>query len=102
MVRYINETITGKFNDEDRNELYSRVDQTEQKIKDFTAKCQSGPSGPHLPYLGTSSSVRDLVSLGDAIVGADKPIDFWGVSYGSLVGFHFLNSELLWSLNYTL
>ena len=102
MVKYINETIGGKFNDQDRNELYSRADDTDKKFKDFGAKCQNGPIGPYLRYIGTSSTVRDLVSLGDAIVGADQPIDFWGVSYGTVVGFNFINSELLRPLNYPL
>ena len=102
MVRYINETISGKFNDQDHDALYSRVDETEQKFKTFTANCQSGPAGGYLKYIGTSSTVRDLVSLGDAIVGADQPIDYWGVSYGTVVGFNFLNSKLLRPLCYAL
>jgi len=93
VVRYINETIGGKFNDQDRNELYSRVDETEKKFKDFTANCQNGPTGAHLKYIGTSSTVRDLVSLGDAILGAGELIDYWGVSYGTVLGFNFINSE---------
>ena len=90
----INETISGKFNDQDYNELYSQVDLTEQRFSDFATHCQSAPSGPFLKYVGTSSTVRDLVSLGDAIVGAGEPIDYWGVSYGTVLGFNFVNSKL--------
>ena len=90
---YINETISGKFNNRDIDELYSRVSFTEQKFKDFTGRCQKGPVGPYLQYLGTSSTVRDLVSLGDAIVGKGELIDYWGISYGTVLGFNFLNSE---------
>ena len=90
---YINETIAGKFDQQDLTELYSQTDVTEQKFKDFTAGCQNGPSGPYLPYLGTSSTVRDLVSLGDAILGPGQPIDYWGVSYGTVIGFNFVNSK---------
>ena len=53
----------------------------------------NSPSGSYLRYLGTSSTVRDLVSLGDAIVGQGEPIDYWGTSYGAVIGFNFLNSE---------
>ena len=95
MVNYINETISGKFNDQDFNELYSRVDVTEQKFKDFTAHCQKSPLAPYFKYVGTSSTVRDLVSLGDAILGSGQPIDFWGFSYGTVIGFNFINSKFL-------
>ena len=93
MASYINETISGNFNQQDLNELYSQVDVTEQKLKAFTAGCQNGPSGKYLKYLGTSSTVRDLVSLGDAILGQGQPIDYWGISYGTVVGFNFINSK---------
>ena len=102
MVSYINETISGKFNEQDRNELYSQVALTEKKFKEFTGNCQSGPAGPYLKYLGTSSTVRDLVSLGDAILGVGEPIDYWGVSYGTVLGFNFINSKLLRPFNHNL
>jgi len=90
----INETIAGKFNDKDYNELYSAAALNEQKYTDFAAHCKSAPSGPTLKYVGTTSTVRDLVSLGDAIVGVGAPINYWGVSYGTVLGFNFINSEL--------
>lgn len=93
VVRYINETISGRFNDRDLGELYSQVDPTRQKLQVFTEGCQDGPVGPYLKYLGTSSAVRDLVSLGDAIVGKNELINYWGLSYGTVIGFNFVNSE---------
>jgi hypothetical protein len=48
VAKYINETISGKFDEQDLNELYSQVDSTERKIKDFTERCQNGPVGPYL------------------------------------------------------
>ena len=98
-VKYINETISGSFDERDLNELYSKDDLTERKFKEFAAHCQDGPSGPYLKYLGTSSTVRDLVSLGDAILGEGEPINFWGISYGSVVGFNFINSKFPRPLN---
>ena len=96
VVSYINESIAGKFDKQDYDELYSQADMTDQKFKTFTAGCQSGPSGQHLKYLGTSSAVRDLVSLGDAVVGQGQPIDCFGISYGTVIGFgfNFVNGEL--------
>ena len=99
---YINETISGRFDEHDLNELYSQVDSTERKVKDFTEHCQSGPTGAYLKYIGTSSTIRDLVSLGDAIVGKSEPIDYWGISYGTVIGFNFVNSEFLRLFNRTL
>ena len=86
MVTYINETISGRSDQQDLEELYSQVDPTEQKYKDFNERCVNSPSGPYLKYLGTSSNVRDLVSLGDAIVGQGELIDYWGFSYGTILG----------------
>jgi pimeloyl-ACP methyl ester carboxylesterase len=94
VFHYINETISGMFDQRDIDELYSRSDSSDQKFKDFTRRCVDSPSGPYLKYFGASSTVRDLVSLGDAIVGKGEPIDYWGFSYGTYLGFNFLNSEL--------
>ena len=95
MANSINETIAGEFNKRDLDELYSQVDLTEQKYKDFTGRCQKGPVGKYLKYLGTSSTIRDLVSLGDALVGKGELIDYWGISYGTVIGFNFVNSKSL-------
>ena len=92
-VTYINETISEKFNERDVNELYSKADLTDQKFADFTTRCQNSASGPYLKYIGTSSTVRDLVSLGDAILGQGQPINYWGISYGTVIGFNFINSK---------
>ena len=92
-VTYINETISGNFDEKDLNELYSKADLTDKKFEDFTARCQNSASGPYLKYVGTSSTVRDLVSLGDAILGQGQPINYWGISYGTVIGFNFINSE---------
>ena len=59
----INETISGRFNERDLNDLYSQANFTKQKFKDFVGRCQSSPTGPYLQYLGTSSTIRDLVSF---------------------------------------
>ena len=55
MAKYINETISGKFDEQDLNELYSQVDSTERKIKDLTKRCQNGPVGPYLCQMQRSS-----------------------------------------------
>ena len=94
VVRSINETISTKFSDpKELVEFYSRVPETEAKLEAFGKKCQASKSGPYLKYIGTSSTIRDLVSLADKTVGPGKPIDFYGYSYGTVIGFHFLSRE---------
>jgi hypothetical protein len=102
VAKYINETISGKFDEQDLNELYSQVDSTERKVKDFTEYCQNGPVGPYLKYIGTSFTIRGLMSLGDAIVGKGELIDYWELSYCTMIGSNFLNSEFLRPFNGTL
>jgi hypothetical protein len=36
--------------------------------------------------------------LGEAIVGQGQPIDYWGVSYGTVIRFGLVNSEFSRSL----
>ena len=93
IVRSINQTIAGKFDKQDLDEFYSRTEESSQLLIEFGKRCQRGPVGNFLQFVGTSSTVRDLASLGDSIVGKDKPIDYWGFSYGTVIGINFLNSE---------
>ena len=93
IMQSINETIAGKFSDEDSKEFYSRPEDTEQKIIEFGEKCKQGPVGQYLQYIGTSSTVRDLLSLNDRLVGKDKQMDFWGFSYGTVIGYNLINGE---------
>jgi len=92
-MRSINETIAGKFDDEDFKEFYSRVDDTNRKLIEFGEGCKQGPVGKYLQYIGTSSTVRDLLSLSDRLDGKGKPVNFWGISYGTVIGYNLINCE---------
>jgi len=93
-VRSINETISTNFGDpQELKEFYSRVPETNAKLEEYGKKCLASKAGPYLKYIGTSSTIRDLASLGDKFVGPGKPIDYHGFSYGSVIGFHFLTRE---------
>jgi pimeloyl-ACP methyl ester carboxylesterase len=91
IIRSINYTILGKFDQQDQDELFSLTDQSANLLVDFGRRCQQGPVGRNLQYIGTSSTIRDLVSLADDIVGPGSPIDFWGLGYGSIIGINFIN-----------
>ena len=94
VVRSINETISTKFEDPgELKEFYSRVPETDAKLDEFGKRCLASKSGPYLKYVGTTSTVRDIVSLADKIVGPGQPIDYYGYSYGTVLGFHFLTRE---------
>lgn len=89
----INVTVASKFTEKEVKDLYATLEYTEMKMSVFSERCKWGPVGPYLQYIGTSSTVRDLVALGDKIVGLGQPINYWGISYGTIIGFHFINSE---------
>ena len=48
-------------------------------------------SGDALKHVGTATVVRDLVRLYDELEGDDTPINFWGFSYGTVVGSYLVN-----------
>ena len=89
----LNVTVSSNFTDKEVEDLYATLECTEAKMSMYSKRCGWGPVGPYLQYIGTSSTVRDLVSLGDKIVGPGQPINYWGFSYGTILGFHFINSE---------
>jgi len=94
VLRSINETISTNFGDpEELKEFYSRVPETDAKLDEYGKRCLASKAGPYLKYIGTTSTIRDLVALADKLVGPGKPIDYHGYSYGTIIGFHFLSRE---------
>lgn len=92
-VAGLNVTIASNFTEKEVENMYATLDYTDMKMSMYSNRCKWGPGGPYLQYIGTSSTVRDLVALGDKIVGPGQPINYWGFSYGTILGFHFVNSE---------
>ena len=89
----LNVSVASNFSDKEVEDLYATLEYTDIKMSMYSKRCEWGPVGRYLQYVGTSSTVRDLVTLGDKIVGPGQPINYWGFSYGTLLGFHFINSE---------
>ncbi|KAF8605942.1 alpha/beta-hydrolase [Ceratobasidium sp. AG-I] len=48
-------------------------------------------TGEALRHVGTATVVRDLELLSQVIEGPEKPVNFWGFSYGTVVGRYFVN-----------
>lgn len=78
-------------NQTDIQALYSQAPILDKKWKELGDRCLSGPNATTLGYIGTAATARDLVGLADAIVGQNSTINYWGLSYGTLVGAWFIN-----------
>ena len=89
----LNVSVASNFTEKEEEDFYATLEYTDMKASMYSKRCEQGPSGQYLKYIGTSSTVRDLVALGDKIVGPGQPINYWGFSYGTILGFHFINSE---------
>ena len=65
----------------------------QEKYEQVGQKCLNSSNGQYLKYLGTAAAVRDMVSIANAIDGPDAVINYLGISYGTLIGAWFVNSE---------
>ncbi|KAI1785748.1 alpha/beta-hydrolase [Ganoderma leucocontextum] len=83
--------IANFTNQTDIQALYSQAPILDKKWKELGDLCLSGPNATTLGYIGTAATVRDLVGLADAVVGQNSTINYWGLSYGTLVGAWFIN-----------
>ncbi len=85
---------TGNFTDPaDVNALLAQAPIMQKKYKELGQKCLSSRSGKYLKYIGTAATVRDIVSMANAIDGPDAPINYYGISGGTIIGSYFVNSE---------
>ncbi|KAJ3014441.1 hypothetical protein NUW54_g1306 [Trametes sanguinea] len=75
----------------DLDNFYSQAPIMDAQYRAFGEKCSQGPNGTNLMYIGTAATVRDLVTLADALQGPGTPIKYWGLSYGTIVGAWFMN-----------
>lgn len=82
-------TLTGSKNAPTPHEV---VDDLERQVKlaeaGFAAvydKCAAA-SGDAISYVGTEAVVRDLDLISRLIDGEDAKINYWGLSYGTVIG----------------
>ncbi|EUC55050.1 hydrolase, putative [Rhizoctonia solani AG-3 Rhs1AP] len=73
-----------------REEFYSHIDEVDSTLIKFGKQCNSQTKGM-LKYVGTAATVRDMVALHDNLEG-NKPINYWGLSYGTIIGNYFVNT----------
>ena len=79
----------------DVKHLLEQAADMEKRYDEVIAKCLASPSGKFLRYIGAAAAVRDMVSLADALDGPGAPVNYVGVSYGTLIGSWLVNSECL-------
>ncbi|KAG8931574.1 hypothetical protein FRC02_002502 [Tulasnella sp. 418] len=81
----------GNFtNQADIDFLISQTDAITAGIDAWYAICEENV-GENLKYIGTTAVVRDMVAMADALEGPDKPVNYWGFSYGTTIGSYFVN-----------
>jgi pimeloyl-ACP methyl ester carboxylesterase len=81
----------GNFTDQkDLDYFYSQVDEVDTKLQELDAKCVS-MSGDSLKYVGSVAAVKDMIAMSDVIEGAGKTLNYWGFSYGTIIGSYFVN-----------
>ncbi|RPD70219.1 hypothetical protein L226DRAFT_616293 [Lentinus tigrinus ALCF2SS1-7] len=83
---------TGNFaNASDVQALFNQAPIMQAKYEELGRRCLNSPNGKYLRYIGTAATVRDMVSIADALDGPGTPINYLGISYGTLIGSWFIN-----------
>ncbi|CAE6427851.1 unnamed protein product [Rhizoctonia solani] len=81
----------GEFTSQaDLDLFYGQVGEVDDLLTRFGKQClEYNPNA--LQYIGTAATVRDIVAIHDVIEGPGKAINYWGISYGTLLGNTFVN-----------
>ncbi|KAG9105175.1 hypothetical protein FRC07_009539 [Ceratobasidium sp. 392] len=81
----------GNFTDQrDLEAFYEQVPEVDRLLIELGKKCVEY-SPDTFQYVGSAAAVRDMVAIHDILEGPDKPVDYWGFSYGSVIGIYFVN-----------
>ena len=88
--------MTGNFTDQaDIDALLAQAGTMQRKYVELDRRCQRHSDGRYLRYIGTAATARDLVALADALDGPAAPINYYGISYGTILGSWWVNSAYL-------
>ncbi|KAI1791399.1 TAP-like protein-domain-containing protein [Ganoderma leucocontextum] len=83
---------TGNFTDQSEiDALLAQANLMQQKYWELGVRCQQHSSGKYLKYMGTAATVRDLLALADALDGPGAPVNYVGLSYGTILGSWLVN-----------
>ncbi|KAL1745844.1 Alpha/Beta hydrolase protein [Schizophyllum fasciatum] len=74
----------------DAEKFYSRMNETDGIYKKYGELCTQR-AGDVLPYVGTAATVRDMVAIADVLEPDTKEINYYGASYGTIIGAMFVN-----------
>ena len=86
---------TGNFTDPaDVRALLVQAPHMQAKYEELGRKCLKHESGKFLKYVGSAATARDMITMVDAIVGKGALVNYVGISYGTIIGSWFVNSEL--------
>ncbi|OJT04509.1 hypothetical protein TRAPUB_4779 [Trametes pubescens] len=84
--------MTGAFSDPaDVRALLDEAPLMQAKYEELGRRCLGHPSGRFLPYVGTAATARDVVAMADVLDGPGSPVNYFGSSYGSLLGQWLMN-----------
>ena len=67
------------------------MDETDKRFKQYGDLCMKN-AGDVLKYVGTVATVRDMVAIADYLEPDQKEINYYGASYGTIIGATFVNS----------
>ncbi|GAB1525262.1 hypothetical protein RhiTH_008420 [Rhizoctonia solani] len=81
----------GNFTDQrDLDAFYEQEDEVDVLLEELGKRCVAY-SPDTFQYIGTAAAARDMVAMHDVLEGPNKPVDYWGLSYGTVVGIYFVN-----------
>ncbi|CAE6440885.1 unnamed protein product [Rhizoctonia solani] len=81
----------GNFTDQvDIDAFYEQVDEVDVLLEELGKRCVAY-SPDTFQYIGSAAAVRDMIAMHDILEGPNKPIDYWGLSYGTIIGIYFVN-----------
>ena len=92
---------SGNFTDpQDIARLLAQAPQMQDIYEEIGSRCSSAINGTTLMYIGTAATARDMAALADALDGPGSPVNYWGISYGTLLGTWFVNSACIYCLTH--